>query len=296
MNLLGQLFNIALTYPILNGLLALYHLLGDFGFAVIMLTVIAFLLMLPFLHRQTKALKAQQALQPEIEAIKRSHPNDRLAQTAAQQQLFKERGVPLMPPIIPMLVQGLILSGVFFALNMILRKADLSTLNAILYPFLPHFTSMPDLNLNWFTLFNAAWHISLGLPDPTHILPILAGVVTFIQMRMAQPLNLAETKETMQQASHILQLLMPLLMVGITIFFAWQFAAGVALYRLAYLILSTIRQYFITGWGSLWLLPDFATTSGTAILIPPPQQQTAPKHRHRSGGSARRRKNPKRKK
>lgn len=54
--------------------------------------------------------------------------------------------------------------------------------------------------------------------------------------------------------------MLPLLMGGITIFFAWQFAAGVALYRLAYLVLSTLRQDFITGWGSLWTLPDFATT------------------------------------
>src|SRR3981081_265505 len=110
MGLPGQLFNTTFIYPILNGLMALYHLLGDFGLAVIVLTVIAFLVVLPFLHRQTKALKAQQALQPEVEAIKRRYPNDRAAQLTAQQQLYKERGVSLMPPIIPIAVQGLILT------------------------------------------------------------------------------------------------------------------------------------------------------------------------------------------
>jgi YidC/Oxa1 family membrane protein insertase len=193
-NLLIQLFNTLCTYPIFNIVMSLYHLLGDFGLAVIILTFIAFLLMLPFLNRQTKALRAQQALQPEINAIKRSYPNDRVAQMNAQQLLFKERGISPMPPIIPMVVQGLILSGVFFALNTILRNANLSTINGIIYPFLLHFSHMPDTNLNWFTIFNAAWHISLGIPDPTHILPILAGIITFIQMRMAQPLNLTETK------------------------------------------------------------------------------------------------------
>ncbi len=302
MSLIGQLFSTTLIYPILNGLMALYHLLGDFGLAVIILTVIAFLVMLPFLHRQTKALKAQQALQPEIEAIKRRYPNDPAARLMAQQQLYKERGISLMPPIIPMIVQGLILTGVFFALNIVLRNANLSTINGIMYPFLYHFTSMPNINLNWFTVFNAAWHISLGFPDPTHILPILAGVVTFIQMRMAQPLNLAQTKETVQQASHIMQLIIPLLMVGITIFFAWQFAAGVALYRLAYLVLSTIRQYFITGWGSLWVLPSFAASSSADIVtirsqqqkIAPPSTSSPKRSRNRGGSSRRRHKNPKR--
>jgi YidC/Oxa1 family membrane protein insertase len=286
MNLLSQLFNDALTYPILNGLMALYHLVGDFGLAIIILTIIVFLLMLPFLHRQTKALKAQQALQPEIAALKRKFPNDRVAQANAQQQLFKERGVALVPPLVPIIVQSLILAGVFFALNAVLRNANLSMINSLMYPFLYHFTSMPNLNLNWFS----AWHISLGLPDPTHILPILAGIITFVQIRMSQPPNLAETRETLQQASHITQLLLPLLVGGITIFFAWQFAAGVALYRLAYLVLSMLRQYFITGWGSLWVLPDFATTiPDTAPRIAPPSNT-----RRRKPATRRRNRHPKR--
>ncbi len=279
MSLLSQIFNDTLTFPIFNVLMALYHLVGDFGLAIIILTGIVFLLMLPFLHRQTKVLKAQQALQPEIAALKRKYPNDRVAQMNAQQQLFKERGIPLIPPIIPILVQSLILAGVFFALNTVLRNANLSTINSIMYPFLYHFTAMPDLHLNWFS----AWPISLGLPDPTHVLPILAGIVTFVQIRMSQPPNLAETRETLQQASHITQLMLPLLMGGITIFFAWQFAAGVALYRLAYLVLSTLRQYFITGWGSLWALPNFATTiPNTSAPITPPAISNSRKARRKS--------------
>jgi YidC/Oxa1 family membrane protein insertase len=280
MNLLSQIFNDALTYPIFNVLMTLYHLVGNFGLAIIILTGIVFLLMLPLLHRQTKVLKAQQALQPEIAALKRKYPNDRVAQTSTQQQLFKERGIPLVPPIVPIIVQSLILAGVFFALNTVLRNANLSTINSIMYPFLYHFTAMPDFNLNWFS----AWPIPLGLPDPTHILPILAGIVTFVQIRMSQPPNLAETRETLQQASHITQLMLPLLIGGITIFFAWQFAAGVALYRLAYLVLSTLRQYFITGWGSLWALPNFATDiSTTAASISPPAITSSRTHRkHRT--------------
>lgn len=294
MNLLIQLFNTLVTYPILNVLLTLYHLLGSFGLAIIVLTAIVFVLTLPLMRRQSRVLKAQRSLQPEIEAIKRKYPGDLAAQTTARQQLFKEHNIPLMPPLIPSVVQGVILSGVFVALNTVLHNATLSSLNAIMYPFMVHFVSMPDFSLTWFTLFNAAWHISLGLSDPTHILPIMTGLLTFVQMRMAQPLDLAQTKEALQQTTHMLQLLMPLLMVGITIFFAWQFAAGIALYRLTFLIMTTIRQYFNTGWGSLWVLPGLAFnnhSSATLQQIPSRQHQA---RKRRGGKSSSRRRNPKR--
>ncbi len=294
MNLLIQLFNTVITYPILNVLLTLYHLLGSFGLAIIALTAIVFVLTLPLMRRQSKVLKAQRSLQPEIEAIKRKYPADLAAQTTARQQLFKEHNIPLMPPLIPSVVQGVVLSGIFVALNTVLHNATLSSLNAIMYPFMVHFVSMPDFSLTWFTIFNAAWHISLGLSDPTHILPIMTGLLTFIQMRMAQPLELTQTKEALQQTTHILQLLMPLLMVGITIFFAWQFAAGVALYRLTFLIMTTIRQYFNTGWGSLWVLPGLAFNNQRSAAL---QQIPSRQHRarkRRGGKSSSRRRNPKR--
>src|SRR5207244_6653986 len=105
------------------------------------------------------------------------------------------------------------------------------------------------------TMLNAAWHISLGVPDPTHILPILAGVVTFVQMRIAQPHALADVKDATMQLTQLLQFILPLIMVLITIFIAWQLAAGLALYRITSLLLNMIQQYFVTGRGSLFALP-----------------------------------------
>jgi YidC/Oxa1 family membrane protein insertase len=303
MSLILQLFNTVIAYPIVNILLSLYHLIGDFGLTIVILTAIVFVLTLPLMRRQTKVLKAQQALQPEIEAIKRRYPNDIAAQTTARQELFKEHNIPLMPPVIPTIVQTLVFSGVFLALNTVLRNATLSSLNRIMYPFLVHFVHMPDISLTWFTIFNAAWHLSLGMPDPTHILPLVTGLITFIQMRMAQPLDLTQTRETLQQTTHILQFLLPLLMVGVTIFFAWQFAAGVALYRLTFLLLTTVRQYFNAGWGSLWLLPNFALNGQVGHLAANHETQQPSSHttrsRRRQGArghrsSRRRNRNPKR--
>jgi YidC/Oxa1 family membrane protein insertase len=216
--------------------------------------------------------------------------------------LYKEHGISFLSSFGPLLVQSAVFSGLFFALNSVLRQSTLNTINRLMYPFLAHFSTLPDLNLTWFTVFNTLWHISLGYPDPTHILPLLTGLVTFMQMRMAQPLT--ETGQSIMQATQAMQFLLLLLSVAMTIFFAWQFAAGVALYRLVWLGLSMIQRYFVTGWGSLWVMPSFALSgSGNAASgrhnvgtqhTQPPGSNKARGHR-RAGSSARRRgKKPKR--
>jgi YidC/Oxa1 family membrane protein insertase len=262
MNALIQLFHLAFTYPILNVLMELYHLFHDFGFAIVVLTVIVYLLNLPFTLQRIKLARQQRELQPQLAEIDRQHPDDGLARMKARQEFLQQHGISAMPSIGPMLFQMLILSGLFFALNMVLGNATVGTINSIMYPFFTHFSQLPDLNLNWFTFLNAGLHIALNRVDPTHILPILTGVVTFVQMRMAQPL--AETKEAVMQSAHLLQLVGPLIGVGVTMFFVWQFAAGVALYRLVYLVLTAVQQYFMTGWGSLWSMPEFASAFASA--------------------------------
>ncbi|GHO97015.1 membrane protein [Reticulibacter mediterranei] len=263
MNALIQLFHLIFTYPILNVLMELYHLFHDFGFAIVLLTVIVYLLNLPFTLQRVKLARQQRTLQPQLDEVDRQH-NDLLARMAARQEFLQQHGISATSSIGPVLFQMLILSGLFLALNMVISNATLDTINGIMYPFLAHFSQLPDLNLNWFTFLNAALHIALNRADPTHILPILTGIITFIQMRMAQPLT--ETKEAVVQSTQLLQLVGPLIGVGITMFFVWQFAAGVALYRLVYLVVTAVQQYFMTGWGSLWSVPAFAgifaSTSG----------------------------------
>ncbi len=156
--------------------------------------------------------------------------------------------------------------------------------------FLPHFSAFPDLNLAWFTVFNAAWHISLASPDPSHLLPILTGVITFLQMRIAQPINIAQTKEAMQH----MQVILPLVMVAVTIFFAWQIAAGVALYRFVWLGLNMALQFIANGQAQPACAVNASriTESIRQEVAPQPTSRTVKKqNRKRSAGraSARRR-------
>ncbi len=298
MTLISNFFNVIITYPIFNVLMLLYHLFGDFGLAIIALTVATFLMLLPLTLRQLKSMKAMLALQPQLAEIRKRHAQDLRAQREATQELYKQYGIKPASSYLPLLIQLPIFIGLYSALNIVLNHASVAHLNSIIYAFLPRLSSVPIIDLNWFTFLNSAWHISLGLPDPTHILPILAGVVTFVQMRMSQPHAITEIKDATMQLMQLMQFILPLIMVLVTIFIAWQLAAGLALYRTTSLLLNMIQQYFVAGKGSLFAVPHVGGIPGSGGLKnDAARQQTQPPHRsssfrgsaHSKGASARRR-------
>ena len=255
MSLISNFFNLVLIYPIFNLLMLLYHLFGDFGLSIIVLTIAITVVLLPLTLRQLKSMKVRLALQPEVAEIRKRYPQDVKTQYEATQELYKRHEISTAASYLPLLIQLPIFTGLYFALDIVLNHATLAHLNSIIYPFLPQLSSIPNIDLNWFTMLNTAWHISLGVPDPTHILPILAGIVTFVQMRMSQPHALADVKDATMQLTQLIQFILPLIMVLITIFIAWQLAAGLALYRITSLFLNMIQQFFVTGKGSLFAVP-----------------------------------------
>jgi YidC/Oxa1 family membrane protein insertase len=132
-------------------------------------------------------------------------------------------------------------------------------MNSLLYPFVPHFTANPDLNLNWFTFLNPAWHVSLIHPQP--VLAILAGVATFVQLRMSQPKTTSTTSTGSDPSAQSMKMMQYFMPVMITIF-GWSVAAGLALYWMVSSIFQAVQQYFVTGWGSLGsLIPGLGSST-----------------------------------
>jgi YidC/Oxa1 family membrane protein insertase len=251
---IGYLFNLIFTFPIFNALMVFDRLFGNFGLAIVVLTLVVKLILFPLTLQQLKAMKATQALQPQMAEIKRKYPKDQKAQLEAQQALYKEYGMnPLAGNCLPLLIQMPVLFGLFYALSAVLHNAkNVAEINQLLYPFIPPFTHMPNLMMNWFAWINPAWQYPLNLPDPTHILPILAAVATYFQLRMSQQRN-ATTTDQMAQQMKIMQLISP----AMVLFFGWTYAAGLALYWTVSSVFAMVQQYFVTGWGAAFTLPDF---------------------------------------
>ncbi|HEY0755696.1 MAG TPA: YidC/Oxa1 family membrane protein insertase [Ktedonobacteraceae bacterium] len=264
MGQIGYFFNIIFTFPIFNVLMLLYHVFGDFGLSIIVLTLIVRLCLFPLTLKQLRSTKATQAIQPLMADIRKKYPDQR-EQYAAMQRLYKEYNINPMAGCLPLVVQLPILYGMYGAMRLVLSPAggsiSLSQIKNLIYPFLPQPTAIPDFTLRWFTFLNSHWFISLAQPDPTHLLPILAGVATFAQLRMSQARaaqqrassGTSKQGDMMAQQMQIMSFVMPF----VTFFIALNFPAGLALYWTTTSIFSMVQQYFVTGWGSLFALPSF---------------------------------------
>ena len=255
MGQIGYFFNIIFTFPIFNALMLLDRLFGDFGLSIIVLTLLIRLCLFPLTLKQLRSTKATQAIQPLMADVKKKYANDQRAQYQAMQELYKEYKINPMSGCLPLLVQLPVIYGLYGAMNTVLRPGhplQPSDINNIIYPFLPKISVLPNFDLRWFSFINPAWHISLANPDPTHILPVLAGLATFAQLRMSQARARSGQKDMMTQQMQIMSFIMPF----VTFFIALNFPAGLALYWTTTSIFSMVQQYFVTGWGSLFTAPN----------------------------------------
>ncbi len=204
MGQIGTFFGYIFTDPIFNVLMLLYHLFGDLGLSIIVLTVVIRLILFPLYLKQLRSSKAMQAIQPLIADVKKKYKDQR-EQYQAMQAIYKEYGVSPAAGCLPLLIQLPVLYGLFFALNTVLHATSLGAVNSVIYPFLPKFAVLPSVFLNWFGL-----HLNLGAPDPSHILPVMAGLATFIQLRMSQPRTASgASKDMMSSQMQIMQFIMP---------------------------------------------------------------------------------------
>jgi YidC/Oxa1 family membrane protein insertase len=284
---IGYLFNLIITFPIFNGLVILYHLFGDFGLAIVVLTLVIKLILFPLTLQQLKSMKANQVLQPQLTAIRKKYADDQQAMMRQIQALYKEYGVNPMAGCLPLVIQMPVLYGLYFALSEGIRTNSLSALNQNIYPFVQHFTTFPDVSFRWFSwlsflnpIFHLdphvwTWTFPLNAPDPSHILPIIAGLATFISLRMSQPKTAPATNnngkpaapDPTQQSMKMMQYIMPFFIV----FIGWNYAAGLALYWTVSSIFQAVQQFFVTGWGSL--LPASGSKAVTATASTSPSRE-----------------------
>lgn len=117
--LLASWFEVLIVKPIFNLLVAIYALLPghNFGLAIIVFTVVVRLLMWPMLRKQLRQTKLMRALQPELKRIKKAAAGDRAKEGLMMQELYKERGINPFSSIGILIVQIIILIGLYSGLK-----------------------------------------------------------------------------------------------------------------------------------------------------------------------------------
>jgi YidC/Oxa1 family membrane protein insertase len=160
----------------------IYHRVGNFGVAIMIVTVLVKLAFFPLANRSFQSMAKMKKIQPQIAALKELYPDDRAKQQQEQMELFKREGVNPVAGCLPMVIQ----IPVFFALY----KVIFITIEMRHAPFFGWIRdlSAPDPT-NVFTLFGLIPWNPTALPVFGHFLalgvwPLIMGASMFFQMKM----------------------------------------------------------------------------------------------------------------
>jgi YidC/Oxa1 family membrane protein insertase len=142
------MFTTFIVQPLFNLLVLVYALLPghNFGLALIIFTIIIRLLLWPVLKKQLYHAKAMRSLQPDIKRIKQATKGNRAKESQMLMELYKERGINPFATLPVLVVQLIVLIGLYSALQKLLH--DPHTLINLTYPSLRDLGWMQELSRN----------------------------------------------------------------------------------------------------------------------------------------------------
>jgi len=187
----------------------------NYGYAIIVLTILIKVVLYPLQHKSIVSMKKMQKVQPKMEALKakykksKTDAEQRQKMNAEMMQLYQKEGINPMAGCLPMVIQLPILWGFY---NLLSRAIELRG-----EPFM-------------------LWIHDLSDKDPTYVLPILMTITMFLQTYI--------TPSTGDPTQRKLFLIMPL-MFG---FMFKDFPSGLVLYWLVQNILTIVQQSVMNRW------------------------------------------------
>lgn len=172
--MISSIWHAAVYDPLYNGLIFLVDIIPthDVGVAVILLTIIVRIFLIPLSRRAVESQLAMKKIQPEIDELKKKYPKNSVEQSQAIFALYKERGVRPFASIGLLLVQLPILIGLY----LVFAHGGLPEVDAnLLYSFVPTPTEVNMFFLG-FVDMTAKYNI---------VLAVLAGATQFVYTRLS---------------------------------------------------------------------------------------------------------------
>ena len=165
--------------PIVNILFVIYSLVGDFGLAIILFTVIVKLLTWPLMKRQLHQTKVMREIQPELAEIKKNCKGNRQLESIQMMDLYKRKNVKPFRSMLTLLIQFPIFIGLFTAINVAVRphvtETDVYTVQHSAYFFVEPMNHISDLITQQNTYLE---QVKSGAENPTlEFAPKLFGAV-----------------------------------------------------------------------------------------------------------------------
>jgi YidC/Oxa1 family membrane protein insertase len=192
--------------PIFWLLKKLYYVVGNYGVAIILLTIMIRVPFIPLVNKGQKSMKKLQELQPRIKDMKERYKNDPDRMNKEMMGLYSKHKVNPIGGCLPLILQ----IPVFFALYKVL----LMTIELRGAPF-------------------AFWIHDLSMKDPYYITPVLMGATMLLQQKM--------TPTGGDERMRKMLMWMPIVFT----FISFSFPSGLVLYWLVNNLLSITQQFFV---------------------------------------------------
>jgi YidC/Oxa1 family membrane protein insertase len=232
-----NVWELIIQQPLTNVLIVISHVFGNhFGIAIILLTIVVNLALLPLTLSQIKSSKKMQEMQPKLAELNKKYAKDRQKLAAEQMKLYKESGIKPAGCALTMIIQMPVWFALYQSIMLALAAVPEGLLNLAryLYPWPVVYSSLP---LNGHFLW-------MNLASPDMILAVLVGAAMWVQQKMsATP---SDDPKTSSQNTMMLWM-MPLLFT----FMAMSFPSGLSLYWVTSSLFRIVLQYRISGWGGL---------------------------------------------
>jgi YidC/Oxa1 family membrane protein insertase len=214
-----------LTKPLYHLLDWLYGILGNFGLAILAVTVLVKLAFFPLANKSYESMAKMKKLQPQMEALRERFKDDKARQQQELMALYKNEKINPLAGCLPILLQ----IPVFFALYKVLF-VSIDMRHAPFYGWI-HDLSAKDPT----SLFNLFGLLPYAVPDFLHVgaWPLIMGITMWLQMQLNPP-----QPDPVQQAVFSW---MPVLFT----FLLAAFPAGLVIYWAWNNILSLAQQYYI---------------------------------------------------
>ncbi|MGL4403078.1 MAG: YidC/Oxa1 family membrane protein insertase [Fusobacteriaceae bacterium] len=202
-------------YKIFAGVLnELYSVTGNFGLAIIGITVLVKLVTLPLTLKQDKSMRSMKDIQPEIDSIKTKYKDDAKMINQKTMELYQEKKINPAAGCLPLIIQMPIL----FALFGILRVD--ATGNFVYLPEIPG-----NIKFLWMTM---------NVPDQFYILPVLNGILSFFQQKLT---GSGDSNPQMKNMMYMFPIMM--------VFISYKMPAGLQVYWVVSSLAGIIQQYWI---------------------------------------------------
>jgi YidC/Oxa1 family membrane protein insertase len=196
-----------ISQPLFTFLQYIHSLVGNWGFAIILITIVVKGLMYPLTKKQYESMAKMRALKPKMDALKERFGDDKQKMQQAMMEMYKKDKVNPMGGCFPLLLQMPIFLALYWVLleSVELRHADF--------------------------IF---WITDLSAKDPFFVLPVLTGVSMYLLQKL-QPMTMTDPMQ---------QKIMQFMPVAMSLFF-FIFPAGLVLYWLISNIITLVQAKII---------------------------------------------------